>query len=211
VSSLESAKPRLIVSQNTSGKWDSDGKHMEPVVKIAAKLLRGNQDGQIAVGCGHQAYVNSYSLCTTQPLTLAPEGRAVVWNPSQAEFEGWLVMNVAAARFIFHDIQHRQGASQTAAELGQRRDLSIAEKLTAGRSLLQQCWRSQCPQSDTCHPVVTAFLTMRTNRTVRCRLPRMPRDASRAVTSFEHNQAAAGHSIGESELKRLGSAHLVHQ
>jgi hypothetical protein len=25
------------------------------------------------------------------------------WNTSQAEFEEWLVMNIAAARFIFHD------------------------------------------------------------------------------------------------------------
>src|SRR5258708_25274811 len=52
-------------------------------------------------------------------------------------------------------VEHMQGTSQTAAELGQRWELSIAKKLRPARSLLQQCCRNQCPQADTCHPVVT--------------------------------------------------------
>lgn len=56
-------------------------------------------------------------------------------------------------------VQPVQGAGQTAAELGQQRELSIAEKSRPGRSLLQRFFWSQCPQSDSCQPVVTTFLT----------------------------------------------------
>jgi hypothetical protein len=50
-----------------------------------------------------------------------------------------------------------RGASQTAAEMGQGRELSIAGKLRPARSPFQWCCRNRCPQSDTCHPVVKAF------------------------------------------------------
>jgi hypothetical protein len=52
---------------------------------------------------------------------------------------------------------HMQGVRQTVFDLRQWAELSTVEKPRLERSQFQQCSRNQCPQSDTCHPVVTAF------------------------------------------------------
>jgi hypothetical protein len=60
-------------------RWHPDGKDIQPIIQIGAKLLISDHCFQIAIRCGNEAGICAKSASAAQPFELASSKRPTRW------------------------------------------------------------------------------------------------------------------------------------